>query len=87
MPLKAVRDKLAVHSGPSHIQFVTYPSEHDMGIFFVLDARRPWPEHPDASTVRVSARRLILDVKEFLTWYNAYLLGPLTEIAGPGCGN
>src|SRR2546427_10835588 len=36
------------HPGPRHFQFITYPSEHDMGILLAMDARRPWTDHPQA---------------------------------------
>lgn len=84
MPLKVVRDKFGVHAGPPHFQFVTYPSEHDMGVFFVLDRGRPWPEYPEISTVRITARRMMHNVRQFLSWYSAYLVEALEGERGRG---
>lgn len=72
MPVKAVRDKVVVHAGPPHFQFVTYPSNHDMGLFLALDGRQPWTDYPHASSVLLSARRLIDNVRKFLNWYSEY---------------
>ena len=80
MPVKAVRDKIVVHAGPPHFQFVTYPSDHDMGLFLVLDGRQPWTDYPHASTVRFSARRLIDNVLSFLNWYSEYATQALRGI-------
>jgi hypothetical protein len=77
--LKSVRDKIVVHIGPPHFQFVTYPSSHDMGMFFALDNRQPWADYPQASSVTFSARRTIQNVREFLTWYSDYTVGALRD--------
>jgi hypothetical protein len=79
MPLKPVRDQFFVHQGPRHMRVLGYESDHDLQMLILLpkgSARRPF-EHTQA--VRVSVRRLARDLRQFLTWFNAYgvrALGP-----------
>ena len=83
IPVKAIRDKIVVHPGPRHFQFITYPSEHDMGILLAMDARRPWTDHPQASSVRFSARRTLCNVWRFLEWYNRYAMSAVRGTGVP----
>lgn len=80
MPLKVVRDKFGVHSGPPHFQLVVYPSEYDMGVFFVIAPKKPLADYPEASSVRITARRMMHNVRHFLSWYNGYLAEALREV-------
>jgi len=79
MPLKAVRDKHVVHSGPQHMKVFGYVAgyEHDLTLTLLVpedssDLSRMQP-------ISVSIRRLARDIDEFLKWFCAYGLRALEE--------
>jgi hypothetical protein len=81
MPLKFVRDKFVVHTGPKHMRFWGYPMggfELDLTIMLpdAIDSEKPFSR---VKVVRVNALRLSYDIGEFLTWYNDYGVRSISE--------
>ena len=82
MPLKPVRDKYLVHSGPKHMRILGYAreSENDLQLTIVIpdgpDVRRPLER---VKVVEVSLRRLAREIREFLEWFSSYGLRVLDK--------
>jgi len=80
MPIKAVRDKLLVHTPPEHFLFLGYPNNHDMEMIFILN--RKHKQFGTERWVSFSVRRIARDIEGFLTWYNSYALNAIRKTIG-----
>jgi hypothetical protein len=85
MPLKYLRDKFIVHSGPRHFRFLGYPSHHDLELLLVPADRAKKDEFSQTMLLRFSSRRFARDVDGFLKWYNAYALAATAPGQLTGC--
>ena len=78
MPLKHVRDKFMVHTGPRHLPLFGQGEGHDLELVLFVpagdDRARPLER---VRLVRVSARRLAREIDDFLRWFAGYGLGTL----------
>jgi hypothetical protein len=80
MPIKAVRDKFAIHSAPKHMRFLGYPSDG-----YELDLNIMLPDAPDGEKpffskvkmIRINVLRMSYDIETFLKWFNDYGLDTL----------
>ncbi len=82
MPIKAVRDKMLVHTPPKHFLFLAYPNNHDLEMIFILNQERKHEQFGNARLVSFSARRIARDIEEFLLWYNSYALIAIRKATG-----
>ncbi len=81
MPLKIVRDKFLVHTGPKHIRVFGYTcGGHEFGLMLMVPTGSE-PNKPLANiqTITVSVPQMAADVGQFLAWLSAYGLEALGE--------
>jgi len=73
MPLKHVRDKYLIHTGPRHMSVFGQSTNHDLELILIV------PDGPDRTrplektkTILISVRRLARQIHTFLKWFNLY---------------
>jgi hypothetical protein len=73
MPLKHVRDKFMVHTGPRHMPFFGQGEGQDLELVLIVpdgdNRTRPLER---VRIVQVSARRLVREIDAFLRWFADY---------------
>lgn len=74
LPIKAIRDKMLIHTPPEHFLFLGYPSDQDLEMIFILRQEGKHEQFGNSKWVSFSARRIARDIEEFLIWYNSYAL-------------
>jgi len=77
MPIKAIRDKILVHTPLKHFLFLTYPNNHDLEMLFILTQKHKHEQFGTSKMVSFSVRRIARDIEKFLIWYNSYALNAL----------
>ena len=77
MPIRAVRDKMLVHTPPKHFLFLAYPNDHDLEMIIILHKEREHEQFGNSRWVSFSVRRIARDIEEFLIWYNSYALNAI----------
>lgn len=82
MPIKAIRDKMLIHTPPEHFLFLGYPNDHDLEMIFILRKEREHEQFGNSRWVSFSVRRIARDIEEFLIWYNSYALNAICDANG-----
>jgi hypothetical protein len=75
MPLKIVRDKYLVHSGPNHMRVFGYPGgHHELGLSILIPAGPNPIDKPleRVTVIVVSIPELSRDIADFLAWFCNY---------------
>jgi hypothetical protein len=73
-PLKAVRDKFLVHTGPQHLRVFGYPSNgYEIRLMIMVpNGNDPEKSLARVKVIEVSIPQLARDIEQFLTWFCAY---------------
>lgn len=87
--LKTVRDDFLVHNAPKHLSLIGY-SESDLDLIIVFvpsgfsEHRKKFLEAYEGIAFQFSLRRLVLDVRQFLKWFDHYgCQFPITDNSHP----
>ena len=77
--IKAIRDKMLIHTPPEHFLFLGYPNDHDIEMIFILRQEGKHEQFGNSRWVSFSVRRIARDIEEFLIWYNSYALKAIRD--------
>jgi hypothetical protein len=82
IPLKIVRDKYIVHTGPKHIRFFGYPGMgHELHFTVVLpDEDEKGKSSKKFDCISVSIPQLANDIRMFLIWFSNYGISCLKKV-------